>query len=72
MTSGTLVGGIVSTLAQNGSYDGSISMLGAIFPIFIILMTLVTMTTILLKLPAAWLKNLSCVCICDHLRELDL
>ena len=50
VTSGSLGGVIVSTLAQNARDEGLIPILGAIFPIFITPTTLVAVTVILYKL----------------------
>ena len=62
--SGSLSGGMVSTLICNSRYLGSISALGAILPISITLMTPVAMTMIMYKLHAVWLLNLPGVCKC--------
>ena len=47
VTSGSLRGVVVSTLTQNARDVGSIPVLGIIFPIFVTLMELVSMTRIL-------------------------
>ena len=56
--SGSLVGVMVSTLAQHARDDWSIHALGAIFPIFITPMTLVAMSMIVYKLCTVCLLNL--------------
>ena len=72
VTSGSLGGVMVSTLAWNASDVDPIPALGAIFPIFITPVTLVAMSMILYKLHAVWSLNLPCVrllpyvCNCKH------
>ena len=64
VATGNLDGVMVSTLAQNARNMGSIPVLDAIFPIFIIHKTVIAMTMILYRIHSVWLLNLSCVCIC--------
>ena len=61
VTSGSLHGVMVSTLARTAKGVCSIPFLGTIFPIFITFMTLFAMTMILYKLHIVSLLNLLCM-----------
>ena len=63
VTTGSLVGVMVSTLAQNARGVGLIPALGTIVPIFITPVMLVAMAMILYKLCDVWLLNLPCACV---------
>ena len=65
VTSGSLDGVMVSTVAQNARDVVLIPALNIIFLILITAMTLVAMAMILYWLYVAWLLNLTCVCLCD-------
>ena len=67
MTSESVGGVMVSTLAQNERDVSLITALGAIFPIFITPTTMAVVTRILCKLHALWLLNLPIyVCKVTH------